>query len=209
MTALQVFLSIYEALFLSTALFWRTYQVWRKTGVNPYRLGREDNIYGFMARIFHLTVIGSISAIGIYSFAQPLYPYLAPISWLEIPFVTGLGIAACITALVWVVMAQSQMGESWRVGIDSEHETALITHGLFQYSRNPIFLGMRINLAGFFLVLPNALTLGIWLVGDVAIQAQVYLEEAHLRCLHGATYEDYCQQVRRWIQISSKIPQKG
>lgn len=199
MTALQIFLPVYEALFLGTALFWRTYQVWRKTGVNPYRLGREDNIYGFMATLFRLTVIGSVMAIGIYSFALPLYPYLAPISWLEIPVVTGLGIAACLTALVWVVMAQSQMGESWRIGIDSEHETALITHGLFQYSRNPIFLGMRINLAGFFFVLPNALTLAIWLVGDVAIQAQVYLEEEHLKRLHGAAYERYCHQVRRWL----------
>jgi protein-S-isoprenylcysteine O-methyltransferase Ste14 len=199
MTALQIFLPVYEALFLGIALFWRTYQVWRKTGVNPYRLGREDNIHGFMATLFRLTVIGSVLIIAIYSFAQPLYPYLTPIPWLETPFITGFGVAACIIALLWVVVAQSQMGESWRIGIDSEHETPLVTHGLFRRSRNPIFLGMRLNLAGFFLVLPNALTLAIWLVGDVAIQAQVYLEEEHLRRLHGPTYEDYCREVRRWL----------
>lgn len=199
MNALQIFLPVYETLFLVIALFWRTYQVWRKTGVNAYRLGREDNIYGFMANLFRLTVVGSVLVIAVYSFVQPLYPYLAPISWLEIPFVTGLGVAACIIALGWVVMAQSQMGASWRIGIDKEHETDLITHGLFQYSRNPIFLGMRINLAGFFFILPNALTLAIWLVGDVAIQAQVYLEEEHLKRLHGPKYDIYSQEVRRWF----------
>jgi len=199
MNALQIFLPVFEALFLGIALFWRSYQVWRKTGVNAYRLSREDNIHGFMAKLFRLTVIGSILVILIYAFAEPFYQYLAPISWLEVPLVTGLGIAALIAALIWVVTAQVQMGDAWRIGIDSEHETPLVTHGLFRLSRNPIFLGMRVNLAAFFFVLPNAFTLVIWLVGDVAIQAQVYLEEAHLQRLHGPAYEQYCQQVRRWL----------
>lgn len=203
MNALQIFLLVFEALFLGIALFWRTYQVWRRTGINAYRLSqkdyKQDDLHGFMAKLFRLTTIGSVLVILLYAFAQPFYVYLAPISWLEIPLVTGLGIATLIIAFIWVILAQTQMGESWRIGIDSEHETPLITHGLFRHSRNPIFLGMRINLAGFFFVLPNAFTLAIWLVGDVAIQAQVYLEEEHLQRLHSAAYERYCQQVRRWL----------
>ncbi|NJN54752.1 MAG: hypothetical protein HC804_08380 [Anaerolineae bacterium] len=58
---------------------------------------------------------------------------------------------------------------------------------------------MRINLLGLFLILPNAVTLTIWISGDVLIQMQVYLEEAYLRQQHGLAYEQYCQEVRRWL----------
>ena len=51
------------------------------------------------------------------------------------------------------------VGESWRIGIDEKHQTALVKTGVFGFSRNPIFLGMMITLAGVFLVIPNVLTL--------------------------------------------------
>ena len=70
-------------------------------------------------------------------------------------------------ALIWVLIAQAQMGTSWRIGIDTENETMLITHGIFRLSR--IFLGMRGNLLGMFFVLPNVLTLVLCLLGDIAI----------------------------------------
>jgi protein-S-isoprenylcysteine O-methyltransferase Ste14 len=58
---------------------------------------------------------------------------------------------------------------------------------------------MRANLLGLFLVMPNAVTLTIWLLGDVLIQIQVYLEEAFLRQQHGPAYDQYSQQVPRWL----------
>jgi protein-S-isoprenylcysteine O-methyltransferase Ste14 len=91
------------------------------------------------------------------------------------------------------------MGNAWRIGIDRTTATDLVQTGLFQYSRNPIFLGMRLNLLGLFLVLPNAAMLAIWLVGDVLMQIQVRLEEAHLHQLHGDAYHFYRQRVRRWL----------
>jgi protein-S-isoprenylcysteine O-methyltransferase Ste14 len=60
-------------------------------------------------------------------------------------------------------------------------------------------LGVRLNLLGLFLVLPNAATLAIWLLGDVMIQVQVLLEEDYLQKTHGNTYQTYTQLVRRWL----------
>ncbi|MCL4262614.1 MAG: hypothetical protein KJ069_05345 [Anaerolineae bacterium] len=74
-----------------------------------------------------------------------------------------------------------------------------MARGVYGRSRNPIFLGMRGNLLGLLLVMPNAVTLTVWLLGDVLIQIQVYLEEAHLRQQHGRAYEHYCRQVPRWL----------
>jgi protein-S-isoprenylcysteine O-methyltransferase Ste14 len=91
------------------------------------------------------------------------------------------------------------MGNAWRIGIDEKNETELVSNGLFLLSRNPIFLSMRINLIGLFLVLPNAVTLALVAAGEVLMQVQVRLEEAHLESLHGAKYMEYRSTVRRWL----------
>jgi protein-S-isoprenylcysteine O-methyltransferase Ste14 len=49
------------------------------------------------------------------------------------------------------------------------------------------------------LVLPNAVTLAIWLLGDVMLQIQVLLEEEFLRRAHGDVYQSYTKLVRRWL----------
>ena len=91
------------------------------------------------------------------------------------------------------------MGRSWRIGVDPEVKTDLIQEGLFSISRNPISLRMRLMLVAFFFILPNALTLAIWLLGDVLMQIQVRLEEDHSRRLHGDSYDGYARRVRRWL----------
>ena len=88
------------------------------------------------------------------------------------------------------------MKNSWRIGIDTETKTELITAGLFQLSRNPIFFG---SLIGLFLTTPNALT-GLFLIlGYVLIQIQIRLEEEFLTDQHGQKYTEYKQKVRRLI----------
>jgi protein-S-isoprenylcysteine O-methyltransferase Ste14 len=91
------------------------------------------------------------------------------------------------------------MSTSWRIGIDYKGKTDLILHGLFKYSRNPIFLGVLISYVGTFLIIPNALSFSILLVTVVAIQTQVRLEEEYLTNLHGDQYDLYMARVRRWI----------
>lgn len=83
-------------------------------------------------------------------------------------------------SLVWVLVAQTQMGESFRIGVDNAHATALIRHGWFGVSRNPIFLGLLVMLLGCVLVLPSAASLAVSVLGYASIQIQVRLEEEHL-----------------------------
>ena len=109
------------------------------------------------------------------------------------------GIVLLLLSLVWTVIAQGQMGESWRIGIDQSHRTNLVQSGVFSLSRNPIFLGMMLTLFGLFLVIPNALTLLTLGLGVVLIQIQVRLEEEFLARTHGDEYILYRIRVRRWI----------
>ena len=70
---------------------------------------------------------------------------------------------------------------------------------MYRISRNPIFLGMRATLLGFFLALPNAVTLAIVVLGEALIQIQVRLEEEFLGAKHGARYAEYQRRTRRWL----------
>jgi protein-S-isoprenylcysteine O-methyltransferase Ste14 len=100
---------------------------------------------------------------------------------------------------VWTVIAQGHMKNSWRIGIDTDTKTELVTSGLFSISRNPIFFGMTLSLFGLFLTTPNALTALFLILGYVLIQIQIRLEEEFLTKEHGQAYIDYKQKVRRLI----------
>ncbi|MCA9900015.1 MAG: isoprenylcysteine carboxylmethyltransferase family protein [Anaerolineales bacterium] len=202
---MKLFLVVYLVLFYGLAMFWRTYVIWRATGINPYRLTHADGLAAFLGQLYRLVSVGIIGSVLIYSVAPAAwYAYLGPLHWLEGRVGTAVGIILLISSLGLVLLAQAQMGRSWRIGIDEENQTALVTHGIFRFSRNPIFLGMRLSMLGLFLVMPNALTLVLWLLGDVAIQAQVFLEEQHLGQQHGVNYEQYQATTPRYLGLPSR-----
>jgi protein-S-isoprenylcysteine O-methyltransferase Ste14 len=110
-----------------------------------------------------------------------------------------VGIVFLLFALVWVLVAQRHMQESWRIGIDEDVKTELVQRGLFKLSRNLIFLGMRLMLIGLFLILASVMMLVILVSGEILLQIQVRLEEEYLMQVHGSVYMAYQKQVRRWI----------
>lgn len=196
---LKYFLPIYFIFFLGFAFLWRSYLVWKTTGVNPYKLGRTESAHDYIGVLFRFVLAACVFVVILYVFFPAGYTFLTPIEWVNYSALIWIGIVLLLVALLWMLLAQSNMGRSWRIGIDADAKTDLVQNGLFSLSRNPIFLGMRVMLIGFFLVLPNALTLVIWILGDVLMQIQVRLEEAHLRALHGNLYNAYTRRVRRWL----------
>ncbi|HUF05409.1 MAG TPA: isoprenylcysteine carboxylmethyltransferase family protein [Aridibacter sp.] len=198
-TVSRILLPVFLLLFFLVAMAGRSYLVWKETGVNPYKLGSTESAHDLIGLFFRLVSFLVIFATAVYSAVPAAYPYTGPIEWLELWWLKVAGIALLFAALVWVSVAQVQMGRSWRIGIDEETETDLVSKGLFSISRNPIFLGMRVLLFGLFLVMPNALTLLAFGVGDVLMQVQVRLEEEHMLKLHGENFEEYKKKVRRWI----------
>lgn len=197
---MKIFLIIYLVLFYGLVFLWRSYMTWRKTGVNPYRITKQNGLADFVARIYSFVSVGIIINVLLFSLGPPSwYIFLSPITWLELPLLRTIGTTLLILTLSWVLFSQVNMGNSWRIGIDTENETKLITHGVFRYSRNPIFLGMRVNLLSLFLILPNALSLVLWLLGDISIQMQVFLEEEHLQQAFGPDYKGYCATTPRYF----------
>lgn len=189
---------LYFALFMSVAVGWRVYRVWRLSGVNALTTYRADGVYGLVSTLFRLVFAG-IGVVTFVNLLPGLVAYLTPIPWLDLPVLQLIGWLILTVSFFIVVVAQMQMGGAWRIGVDSNQRQQLITHGIFRYSRNPIFLCMRLCFFGLLLVLPNAFTLMLWALGDAMTQIQVRLEETHLHEAFGEAYRVYAQSVRRWI----------
>ena len=197
--ALRIILPVYLLAFFLVAFLWRSYLVWKRTGVNPYAVGRGSKPVDFIEHIYPFPMILILLTTLAYCIAPAVYEYAVPITWLDHVSIQITGLVLMGFALVWTATAQMQMGNAWRIGIDAENRTELVEKGLFGISRNPIFLGMRVALFGFFLALPNAVTLVAVALADVLMQIQVRLEEEFLTGQHGDKYAEFCGRVRRWI----------
>jgi protein-S-isoprenylcysteine O-methyltransferase Ste14 len=118
--------------------------------------------------------------------------------WAVPSLVFELGVGLGILAFAVMVLAQAQMGRSWRVGIDPTR-TELVTHGLFAIVRNPIYTSVLLVLAAVFLVTPSAWTASGALFGAFLLALQTRLEEAHLLAMHGDAYRSYARRVGRFL----------
>lgn len=188
----------YLIVYLTVAFVLPTYRVWKRSGLNPVTFGGTDSAHDYVGMLFKMVMLILLLATGARALLPAVDEYLIPISWLEIDLFRYVGYALLLASLVWVVTAQVQMADSWRIGIDSS-KTQLASTGLFGVSRNPIFLGMVGTLLGLLLVLPNALTLTIFALDFALMQIQVRLEEEFLRRSQEGEYEEYANRVRRWL----------
>jgi protein-S-isoprenylcysteine O-methyltransferase Ste14 len=185
--------------YLLLAFVWRSVTVYRRTGINPVVLAKGDDAYAYVGRAFTLVVGGCAFAVAMIAFSPDPERWLGALGWAQRPALLWTGWAMLSGSLVWLLVAQIQMGASWRIGVDFQRRTELVQRGLFSLSRNPIFLGMRCNLLGFLFVFPSAATLTLAVAGEILIQIQVRLEEVHLAAVHGPVYTAYRSRVPRWL----------
>lgn len=197
--ALRIILPVYLIAFFVIAFAGRSYLVWKRTGINPYVVGKTDRPIDFVENLYPVPLVLLLLATFAFVFLPQIYEYSTPIVWLDRWTIKAGGLVLMGFALIWTSTAQMQMGSSWRIGIDTKNATELVEKGLFAVSRNPIFVGMRIALWGYFLTLPNAVTLVAAALADVLMQVQVRIEEEFLKHAHGKKYSEFCDRVRRWI----------
>lgn len=196
---MQLYLFLFLIVYFFFVFFLRSYLLWKKTGVNPLTFSKSDDAHGYNGKVFTFISLLEFVVVIIYAFKNEWYQYLLPFWYLEHSYLQYFGWGLLVLSLVLVWIAQSQMANSWRIGIDEKNKTELVTNGLFSVSRNPIFLGVMIANVGLFLIIPNAFTLLIISLSTVSINTQIRLEEVFLKKSQGATYTSYCKKVRRWL----------
>jgi protein-S-isoprenylcysteine O-methyltransferase Ste14 len=74
-----------------------------------------------------------------------------------------------------------------------ETPAALVSEGLYRYSRNPMYLGVLLTIFGQGLI---GYGLIVWICFHTVV---VLLEEPQLRKQNGEPYDEYCRTVPRWI----------
>jgi len=187
----------YFLTFFAVAFVWPTWRLWRRDRINALVLPFDDTAYGVVSKGFRLLILALFAAL-IAALWLPMKQF-GPLPWLDHAAIRIAGIVLLVGSLILIVVAQAQMGQSWRIGIDTGRPTALVQTGVFSRSRNPIFLSMRVNLLGLLLLWPNAATVAAFLLGEVLMQVQVRLEEDHLGRMLGTDYADYRRRTPRWI----------
>lgn len=81
-----------------------------------------------------------------------------------------------------------------------EASTAVVSVGIYRFSRNPMYLGFLLALAGWALVLGSLAALIVLPLYVACMNRfQIVPEERALRQKFGAPYEAYMRQVRRWV----------
>lgn len=186
--------------FLYDSIFWNKFYRFKRIGKNPNVLLKDDSAYGLIGRYFKYTLF----LIFIYTVLLFIFPEDISSSFkINLPkesFFKYIGIVLLILSLIWILIAQFQMKNSWRIGIDEDLKTELITTGLFNYSRNPIFLGILVSLIGLFFTLPTLVSLSFFLISYILIQTQIRLEEEFLLNQHDKIYLRYKAKVRRFLE---------
>jgi protein-S-isoprenylcysteine O-methyltransferase Ste14 len=193
------YLVVYLFIYVLISFVLPTYRTYKQTGVNPITFGKEDNAHDYIGRVMKLLIAGLVLLVTVHAISKNAYNYFVAIPYLQTNTIYYIGLVLIHVALLWVALAQWQMSSSWRIGIDEQHKTQLVTHGLFAISRNPIFLGMLVSILGLFLVLPSAFSFALLVVSYIVIQIQIRLEEAFLTKSFGEQYVQYKAKARRLI----------
>ena len=107
-------------------------------------------------------------------------------------FLTGIGVGIFILATIF-------MKNSWRVGIDKNTKTTLVTDGIYKFSRNPAFVGFYLMFVGLFLTYSNIISLIVLAMNFVAFHLLILQEERHLLTLFGNEYARYKRKAPRYF----------
>ena len=190
--------------FLVAAFGWRTWVQYRRTGDHGFRgfsgqVSASERVSGVL---FVMALVAFLGA--------PIAALLGLLPPFELPrWLSGVGVVLALLGFALVLLAQLQMGASWRIGVDPEERTALVEDGLFSLVRNPIFSAISVFGLGFAMLVPNALSLVALVLGGIGLELQVrWIEEPYLVRTHGEEYARYAGRVGRFVPGVGRLPQE-
>jgi protein-S-isoprenylcysteine O-methyltransferase Ste14 len=188
---------IFYVVFLGLAFGMRTYIQLKRTGSSGFHgvSGKPGSLEWFSGVSF-----GSALVAGVAAPLLAIAGVLEPVAALDSTGVQAAGVTLAVSGCALTLISQLSMGDSWRIGVDPDEETELVTGGAFRVVRNPIFAAMVPGAVGLALMVPNVVALvGVaGLITAVEIQVRV-VEEPHLTRTHGSSYLEYAARVGRFL----------
>ena len=127
---------------------------------------------------------------------------LAPVLALHLPHRLGiaLGVAGAGLALEICALLHFRRAHTTISPLAPHRSSAIVRGGPYRFTRNPMYLGMAIQLVAFCLWLANPLALIAVAVFVIYItRFQIQPEERAIAAKFGEPYRRYLQTVRRWL----------
>jgi protein-S-isoprenylcysteine O-methyltransferase Ste14 len=122
----------------------------------------------------------------------PFMPASAPAGW-----VGGIVFVLALALVAWAIAIITRAGSNVPTNMPT---TTIVETGPYRFTRNPIYLGMFVGLAGLAIAFDSLWLLGTLLVFAFAIRYGVVArEEAYLERKFGDAYRHYRARVRRWL----------
>lgn len=119
---------------------------------------------------------------------------------LQLVWNPAAGAVLIILGLALMGLAVVQMAAARTTIIPRRDPAALVTGGIFRLTRNPIYLGDALVLAGLLLYWDSLVALPLVAVFMVVIDRRfIRAEEARLRKGFGSAFADYAARTRRWL----------
>jgi protein-S-isoprenylcysteine O-methyltransferase Ste14 len=119
------------------------------------------------------------------------FPFQSVVAWV----IGLLGALACALGIIEFRRAKTTVNP-----IKPDSASSLVRTGIYSRTRNPMYLGFLLILAGWSIVLANILALLV-LPGFVIYMNhfQIKPEERVLKSIFGDDFKAYCVEARRWI----------
>lgn len=128
------------------------------------------------------------------SLAAPAFDFNLPANVPAVALVLA-GAATCLAGVASFRRARTTVNP-----LKPDSASALVVSGIYNHSRNPMYLGFLLILAGWAVYLSNGLAI-LFLPAFVLYvnRFQIRPEERALAALFSRRYEEYCGTVSRWL----------
>lgn len=190
------------SLFVGYLALWRLkrHRDRRRTGVDPEVIHMATTpVQRYFARLLRVMTGLVVLVIGLHAGAPDAWPPFVRVAALDPWWFDVAGAVLGVAGLAVCAAAQATMGSAWRVGIDVERRTDLVTGGIYRRVRNPTYLGLHLVNLGLWFIWPTTLVASFAVLFFVVMELQVRAEEEHLVNMHGEAYRAYAGRSWRYI----------
>jgi protein-S-isoprenylcysteine O-methyltransferase Ste14 len=128
----------------------------------------------------------------------------AKLPWLLSPLAGSTGrswvaLAVALGAFTATLVCWKRMGKSWRMGINPQEKTQLISSGPYAHIRHPIYALSSLLMLASMVIVSSPLLLAAGGVHLVLLQWEAIREEKHMLSQHGPAYAEYCRKTGRFL----------
>jgi len=182
--------------FILTAVFGRMILQYRMTSDYGIRFTGKDSTPVHIAASLLLLVSGLIIVFCTLGLTMGYLKHSFQPSLIQMT----IGYILYSLGLITVLVSQYQMGTAWRIGVNADEKTELVTQGVFKQVRNPIYTGLFIGSVGLWLVSPSTLLmfglLGLYVAVELFVRK---VEEPYLLEQFGTEYDEWCRSTPRYL----------